>query len=935
MNDETRQMRERLFDHIVLGIALIALVAGLSTWVMGGVSSPWFIRSVALLIVALVAFGLRRVSQLVVATYVLVLELIGLVAAVLIQANTVSFIPYLFIPIIVIGGLNLSPVVTIIIALLAVLTILTIVALTQPLSWSVLIALLPPLSLIILAAFLVIEGKRYVENLGERLLESRKMLRERTLEMMEAQTKITELQSRAEELKQQLLTRQSEAHQAQQIAQQKSQGLYELIKGSIQELDITVESLEHLIDQIDEEPSPDEQASLLEAVWQKIYHLNNLVINLEDIAQLKNNRITLNYQPVDIPHLLQEVVSTARGLARGKNVEIRYQAPENLPQIQLDPARIRQALLYVLNNAVKYTDQGIIEVQAELNSKELLLFVSDTGIGMHREEMELVFQEFSRGSGTLAKQRQGTGLGLAISKALVELHGGHMWVTSVLGVGSTFYINLPLEPPAQKIPAAVAVPVAQPPITAIPIAEPPAMMAIVNEEKMSRSTEPVVPAKPSFGPPVGRYSPTYIGRFSFILLTMLLIIASAVALLAVIYGPVNENIAQSETASPTSIAELPVAVATETAASLAPLPTNTPTTTASPTATNVPATSTNTPPASPTPVPTNTPEPPTPTQTSSPVPPTSTSTSTPTQQPPSPTVAPSASPTPVQTKPPSGEIIVQPASTHRSATGLSFAANQALAWQPLSGTTSAALKETGIVADGGISWSPDGQRVLFVSARDGNHEIYVANADGSNVVNLTHSNGYDSQPAWSPDGRGIAFSSQRDGNVDIFIMDANGGNLRQLTTDRGFDEWPAWSPDGRQIAFVSDQDGNNEIYTIKIDGSDQQRITNNKADDWPVAWSPDGRYLVFGSNRDGNWNLYVVNATGGEPSQLTNDPADEREPAWSPDGRAIAFASNAGGNWNIYTLPAPVGAVSIVPRSQWSRITNTPAVNERFPVWVP
>ena len=213
MNDETRQMRERFFDHIVLGLAIIGLITAMSSLVMGGFSSPWFYRAIALIIVALVALGLRRVSQLVVAAYVLVLELFAIVIAIFLQASTLGFIPYLFIPIIIIAGLLLSPTATIVAGVLAILIIILImVVFTQPLSGGTLVSLLPPISLIILATLLIIEGRRYVEKLSERLSESRKLLRERTLEMMEAQDKIAELQTKAEDLKQQLLTSQGEAH---------------------------------------------------------------------------------------------------------------------------------------------------------------------------------------------------------------------------------------------------------------------------------------------------------------------------------------------------------------------------------------------------------------------------------------------------------------------------------------------------------------------------------------------------------------------------------------------------------------------------------------------------------------------------------------------------------------------------------------------------
>jgi signal transduction histidine kinase len=942
--NETRQMRERLFDRIVLGLTFIGLVTALIALVTSGFSSPWLFRGIALMIVALVAFGLQRASQLVVAAYVLVLELIGIATGIFLQTSTIGFTPYLFIPIIIIAGLILSPAATIAIGILSILLITVIIVFTHQLSSTTLIALAPPFSLIVLALLLVVESKRYVEKMGEHLLESRTLLRERTLEMMEAQEKIEELQTKIEDVKQQLLASQGEAHQAHQIAIQKSHGLYQLIKGAIQELDTSVEELERIIDQISEKPTSKEQTSLLQEVWQKIYQLNNLVVNLEDMAQLKSDQISLHYQDVDIAHLISEVIGTTRGLARGKNVEVRYQVPENLPKLQIDPVRIRQALLYVLNNAVKYTDQGIIEVQAELNAKELLIFVSDTGIGMHREEMELVFEEFGRGSGTLAKQRQGTGLGLAISKHLVELHGGRMWVTSVLGVGSTFYIALPIEPLPTKAPTAI--PIAIPEPTTIPVPALATTAPARDEEETLLSPQPVTtptspaPTKSGFGSPVGRFSPTYIGRFGFILLGLLLIIASAVALLAAFYGPVGEQeIAVTESVSPTSVAsslsvtetaqpaESPVLVPTDTPSPTSVLPTVTPQPTATPTQT-----------------PTETPIS-TPTDTPVVAAATPASTSTPTQAPPSPTSTSTQTPTPAPTNTPKpdekivSEPGVQPPAARPAAKGLSFVSDQGgsqfVGLHPLGETSGSNLQAAGsIVGDSSLSWSPQGDRVAFTTKRDGNFEIYVANADGSEPLNLTKSSGYDTQPSWSPDGRKIAFSSQRNGNIDIFVMDIDGSNLQQLTTGRGYEEWPIWSPDGRKIAFVSDQHGNIEIYTMNADGSNLQQVTDNPADDWPAVWSPDSRSILFSSNRDGNWNLYLIDADGSNSQRLTNAPADEREPTWSPDGRTIAFAYNGGDNWDIYTIPAPVDSPTEIPKSAWTQFTNTPA-NERYPTWSP
>jgi Tol biopolymer transport system component len=240
-------------------------------------------------------------------------------------------------------------------------------------------------------------------------------------------------------------------------------------------------------------------------------------------------------------------------------------------------------------------------------------------------------------------------------------------------------------------------------------------------------------------------------------------------------------------------------------------------------------------------------------------------------------------------------------------------------------------------ANGSLSWQRTESGYQAVFSRDltsGNRDLYLAQRDSDQPLNLTQAAGDDLQPAISPDSRRIAFSSGRAGNLDIYVMDAGGDNLNRLTSSRGFDEWPAWSPDSGQIAFVSDRDGNVEIYTMNSDGGNPQRLTNHPADDWPVIWSPGGNSLLFASNRAGNWNLYLLELQTATLTPLTNDPGDERDPAWSPDGQTIAFAYSNGGQWDVFSLPAPTGSSVEIPRSQWVQVTAT-SKDERYPAWLP
>ncbi|TJY37823.1 DUF5050 domain-containing protein [Pontimicrobium aquaticum] len=125
------------------------------------------------------------------------------------------------------------------------------------------------------------------------------------------------------------------------------------------------------------------------------------------------------------------------------------------------------------------------------------------------------------------------------------------------------------------------------------------------------------------------------------------------------------------------------------------------------------------------------------------------------------------------------------------------------------------------------SWSPDGEKVIFQSNRDGNFEIYVMNVDGTNIKRLTNNNYNDIDPSWSVNNE-IAFISNRDGDNEIFIMNSDGSNQRQLTFNEVLDVLPSWSPDGSTIAFGTYRHGKKDkgdIYTIRRNGKGLKRMT--------------------------------------------------------------------------------------------------------------
>ena len=186
------------------------------------------------------------------------------------------------------------------------------------------------------------------------------------------------------------------------------------------------------------------------------------------------------------------------------------------------------------------------------------------------------------------------------------------------------------------------------------------------------------------------------------------------------------------------------------------------------------------------------------------------------------------------------------------------------------------------------AWSPDGNHIaLTVGEGIGTattiivYEVYKDTGANPQIVSSSLGD-FDRAPTWSPDGTQIAFTSYRDGDSDIYVMDADGGNVQQLTDDPGWDALPDWSPDGTRIAFVSDRDGDREIYVMDVDGGNIQQLTNDPGMDSDPEWSSDGAWIVFASNRDGDYDIYTMDAYGGNVQQLTIDEASDVQPAWCP-----------------------------------------------------
>jgi uncharacterized protein YjdB len=223
--------------------------------------------------------------------------------------------------------------------------------------------------------------------------------------------------------------------------------------------------------------------------------------------------------------------------------------------------------------------------------------------------------------------------------------------------------------------------------------------------------------------------------------------------------------------------------------------------------------------------------------------------------------------------------------------------------------------------DLGAAFSPDGSRIAFASNRDGNFEIYVADADGGNATRLTTTAANETEPAWGPDGAWLAYQSDASGAPQIWSMGADGSGQRALTQGPANME-PAVAPDGSVIAFSTIRDGNYEIYLMAPDGSEQQNVSRNPgAHERVPGWIDAGTVAYVREEREGRSATWVVmgHPLDGFPQPLTQPTMVVNDFAISPDGATLVIASEAQGPSGrtirtVYLVPVGGGSMTEVPR---------------------
>ncbi len=200
------------------------------------------------------------------------------------------------------------------------------------------------------------------------------------------------------------------------------------------------------------------------------------------------------------------------------------------------------------------------------------------------------------------------------------------------------------------------------------------------------------------------------------------------------------------------------------------------------------------------------------------------------------------------------------------------------------------------------SWSHDGEKILYTSYRKGNPDLYIFHLY-TGKTELVSSGGVNYRADWSPEDDQIVFtSSKKDENAEIYLKNMKTGHEKRMTFNRSIDTSPCWSPNGQEISFTSDRSGSPQIYIMDVDGTNVRRITYEGSYHDNPAWSPDGTRIAYVSRIEARFDIYIYNLKNNTITKITENSGRNENPAWSTDGRHLVFSSNRSGRYQLYSV---------------------------------
>jgi signal transduction histidine kinase/CheY-like chemotaxis protein len=183
----------------------------------------------------------------------------------------------------------------------------------------------------------------------------------------------------------------------------------------------------------------------LSVVYRNACHLQDLVSDVLDLARLEAAYLSLQIEELDFAALIHDAINMARALVESRGLTLRTDIAPDLPPVVGDAVRLKQVILNLLKNAVRFTERGSVTVRAWAEDDVVVVAVNDTGIGIPADSLTHIFEAFRQVENSMQRRTEGAGLGLSISQQLITLHGGKIWVESEVGTGSTFFFSVPIK----------------------------------------------------------------------------------------------------------------------------------------------------------------------------------------------------------------------------------------------------------------------------------------------------------------------------------------------------------------------------------------------------------------------------------------------------------------------------------------------------------
>ena len=184
---------------------------------------------------------------------------------------------------------------------------------------------------------------------------------------------------------------------------------------------------------------------LIQSIIRNAHSIDERLSRFSEMSTLLAGDLRLQLEPVEIRQVIHNVATRFYPRIRSRSQSLTMELPDSLPPVKADRQYLEEILLALVDNASKFTlERGKIKVDAQQNSESLVVQVSDSGVGIPAEEQERIFQPYYQVKQDGGRKHSGSGLGLAITKSLVELHGGKIWLKSIVGQGSIFAFSLPI-----------------------------------------------------------------------------------------------------------------------------------------------------------------------------------------------------------------------------------------------------------------------------------------------------------------------------------------------------------------------------------------------------------------------------------------------------------------------------------------------------------